>query len=93
MKAQKTTTVKKENHSIGSLFEKDNFTWMLIGAAVLVLGFILMSGGACKDPNVFDPHQVYGTVRITIAPIVILIGFAIEIYAIFRRPRNNEGTL
>jgi Protein of unknown function (DUF3098) len=92
MKAQKTNTAaKKENHSIGSLFGKDNFNWMLIGAAVLVLGFILMAGGASKDPNVFDPNQVYSPVRITVAPIIILLGFIIEIYAIFRRPKNDQG--
>lgn len=91
MKAQKTTTtVKKEvpATSYGSLFEKDNFMWMLIGAGVLILGFVLMAGGASKDPNVFDTREVYSTVRITVAPIIILIGFIIEIFALFRQPKK-----
>lgn len=73
------------------LFGKENFTWMLIGAAILILGFLLMAGGGSEDPNVFDPSEVYSTRRITIAPIVILIGLIVEIYAIFRQPKNTTG--
>ena len=74
---------------MGTLFEKTNFKWMLIGVVVMALGFILMAGGKSSDPNVFDPKQVYGTTRITIAPIIILAGLVIEIIAIFRQPKNN----
>ncbi len=84
-----TTTVKKETSGIGSLFEKTNYTWMLIGAGVMILGFLLMAGGRSEDPNVFNPNEVYSTRRITIAPIVILAGFVIEIIAIFRQPKNS----
>jgi hypothetical protein len=84
-----TTKAKKENAGIGTLFDKSNLTWMLIGAAVMALGFILMAGGRSEDPNVFDPNEVYGTRRITIAPIVILAGLVIEIIAIFRQPKNS----
>ena len=87
VKAQKTAAVKKETGSIGSMFGKENFKWMLIGAAILALGFILMGGGGSNNPNVFDTRQVYSTIRITVAPIVILIGFAVEIYAIFQKPK------
>ena len=79
---------KKENPGMGQLFEKTNYTWMLIGAAVMILGFILMAGGRNEDPNVFNPNEVYGLRRITIAPIVILAGLVIEIYAIFREPKG-----
>jgi hypothetical protein len=90
MKEKRTTaTVKKENSGIGSLFDKTNYTWMLIGAGVLALGFLLMAGGGSDDPNVFNAHEVYGTRRITIAPIIILAGFVIEIIAIFRQPKNS----
>ena len=74
------------------LFNKDNFKWMLIGVAVLILGFLLMAGGGSNDPNVFNNSEVYSTRRITIAPIVILIGLAIEIYAIFRQPKTTDTT-
>ena len=74
---------------MGSLFEKTNFTWMLIGVVVMALGFILMAGGKSPDPNVFDKSKVYSTTRITIAPIIILAGLVIEIIAIFRQPKNR----
>ena len=62
---------------------------MLIGAAVMILGFLLMAGGRSEDPNVFNVDEVYGARRITIAPILILAGLVIEIVAIFRQPRNS----
>jgi len=84
-----TTTVKKDTSGMGSLFEKTNYTWMLIGVGVMIVGFLLMAGGKSNDPNVFNPSEVYGTRRITIAPIVILAGLVIEIIAIFRQPKNS----
>ena len=66
-------------------FGKSNYTWMLIGAACIVIGMLLMSGGKSPNPNVFDPNEVYSFRRITLAPIVIIIGFVIEIYAIFKK--------
>ena len=72
------------------LFEKDNYRWMLIGAVVIALGMFLMSGGKNSDPNQFNTKLVYSTVRITIAPILILAGLLIEIYAIFKRPKLQQ---
>jgi len=71
------------------LFEKDNYMWMGIGAAVIAIGMFLMSGGKNEDPNQFDYKLVYSTTRITIAPILILAGFMVEIYAIFKRPKAH----
>jgi hypothetical protein len=83
-------TAKKANTAgMGSFFDKGNLTWMLIGLAVMTVGFLLMAGGRSEDPNVFNANEVYGAKRITIAPIIILIGLAIEFYAIFRQPKNN----
>jgi uncharacterized membrane protein len=72
-----------------TLFAKENYTWMIIGAVVIALGMFLMSGGKNTDPNVFDTNQVYGTTRITIAPILIVIGLLIEVYAIFKKPKTK----
>ncbi len=69
------------------LFEKDNYIWMGVGAAVIALGMILMSGGKNQDINQFDKDLVYSTTRITIAPILIMLGFVIEIFAIFKKPK------
>ncbi len=70
-----------------SLFGKENFMWMAIGGVVIILGILLMSGGKSADPNIFADNEVYSTRRITIAPILIIIGFIIEIYAIMKKPR------
>lgn len=66
-------------------FGKSNYTWMLIGAACIVIGMFLMSGGKSPNPDVFNADEVYSFRRITLAPIVIIIGFIIEIYAIFKK--------
>jgi hypothetical protein len=58
---------------------------MLIGAALIVLGMFLMSGGKSADPNVFNESEVYSFRRITLAPIVVIAGFIVEIYAIFKK--------
>ena len=72
-----------------STFTKDNYKWMLIGLLVIAVGMFLLSGGTSnKDPKVFD-DAVYSTTRITIAPILILAGLVIEIFAIFRKPKLN----
>ena len=68
-----------------AFFNKSNYTWMLIGAALILVGMFLMSGGKSADPNVFDVNEVYGFRRITLAPIVIIAGFIVEIYAIFKK--------
>ena len=61
---------------------------MLVGLVVIALGMILMAGGKSTDPNVFNNDEVYSTTRITIAPILILAGLVIEIYAIFKKPKG-----
>ena len=69
------------------LFTKDNLVWMLIGGVVMAIGFVLLSGGKSTDPNVFDTKQVYSATRITIAPILIMAGLMIEIFAIFKKSK------
>ena len=71
------------------IFNKDNYLWMMIGLAVIAVGMVLMSGGKSNsNPAVFDKSAVYSTTRITIAPILILAGLVIEIFAIFKKPRT-----
>ncbi len=72
------------------MFGRENYMWMLIGLAVLTLGFFLMAGGKSPDPNVFNEKDVYSTTRITIAPILIIAGFIIEIVAIMKKPKTVE---
>ncbi|MCB0502138.1 MAG: DUF3098 domain-containing protein [Bacteroidetes bacterium] len=68
------------------LFGRINYIIVLIGILFIIVGFIAMAGGGSSDPNVFDADAIYSPRRITLAPILILIGFAIEIYAIVKKP-------
>ncbi len=78
----------KENKKIVTIFEKQNYMWMAIGAAVIILGFLLMIGGKSSDPNVFNKDEVYGFRRITLAPVLIIAGLIIEVYAIMKKPKD-----
>jgi hypothetical protein len=84
--ASKDAAANKQKTKL-PLFEKDNYMWMGIGALVIAIGMFVLSGGKNQDPNQFDYKVVYSTTRITIAPLLILAGLAIEIYAIFKRPK------
>src|SRR6476659_4788234 len=86
--APKTVVSRQAKQPLTSLFTKENYKWMLIGAIVVAIGMFLMSGGRNENPNQFDPKLVYSTTRITIAPITILLGLIIEMYAIFKKPKQ-----
>lgn len=69
------------------LFDKVNYKTLLIGIAVIVLGFILMSSGGSDDPKVFN-EDVFSFRRIRLAPTLVLIGFGITIYSIFKKSKS-----
>lgn len=66
-----------------------NYIMMLIGAGIIVIGFMLMAGGGDHTATHFD-ESIYSFRRITLAPIVVIIGFAFEIYAIMKRFPEKE---
>jgi hypothetical protein len=68
------------------LFENVNYKILLIGIAVIAVGFILMSGGGSDDPKVFN-EDVFSFRRIRLAPTMVLIGFGITIYSIFKKAK------
>jgi hypothetical protein len=72
-----------------TLFGKANLQLMAIGAVVMIIGLFLLSGGKSNDPNVFSDDEVYSTTRITIAPILIILGFIIEVVAIMKKDKAN----
>jgi len=87
---QKEQVIKKERvikHS-PAMFSRENYMWMLAGAVLMTIGLFLMAGGKSEDPNVFNEKQVYSTTRITIAPILIILGLVVEVFAIFRKPKG-----
>lgn len=68
---------------------KENYILLAIGFAIIILGFILMIGGATEDPNVFNGDEIFSFRRITLAPIVVLGGFIFEIWAIMKKPKEE----
>jgi len=79
----------KEIKSTGFALGKENYVLIAIGFVIIIIGFILMAGGGSDDPNVFDP-DIFSFRRITLAPVVLLFGFIFEIYAIMKKPKDNN---
>lgn len=69
------------------VFEKQGYILVLVGIVMIIVGFALMSGGGSDDPAVFNP-EIFSFRRITLAPTVVMAGFALEIYAIMRKPKG-----
>jgi hypothetical protein len=69
------------------LFEKDNYIILIVGIAVITLGFLLMAGGGSEDPNVFN-EEIFNFRRIRLAPTVVLIGFGITVYSILKKSKK-----
>ncbi len=68
-------------------FGRENYVLMLTGLAIIFLGFILMTGGGSEDPAVWDP-SIFSFRRITLAPILVISGFVIEIFAIMKKSKE-----
>ncbi|HRW20519.1 MAG TPA: DUF3098 domain-containing protein [Bacteroidales bacterium] len=84
--AQKPTDKSEElNFALG----KENYILLIIGFAIIIIGFILMSGGKAEDPAVFS-EEIFNFRRITLAPLVVLFGFIIEIFAIMKKPKSEK---
>ena len=81
----KIENTTKETFALG----RENYKLLIIGFAIIVVGFLLMIGGGSDDPKVFTP-AVFSFRRITLAPIVVLAGFVFEIYAIMKKPKSTE---
>ena len=69
--------------------QKENYILLLIGFAIIMIGFLLMMGGKSDDPNVFNP-EIFNFRRITLAPILVLFGFVFEIWAIMKKPKEGK---
>ena len=95
-KKKQTADTKKQSAPMGMTFSKDNYKWMVIGFSIIVLGFILMVG---KTDDIFNNAEIFETgeksfstiVKVTIAPLLVLLGFAVEIFAIFKKsPESSD---
>lgn len=80
--------MKNQEQNQEFLFEKVNYKILLIGIAVIILGFLLMSGGGSQDPNIFN-EDIFSFRRIRLAPTTVLIGFGITVYAILKNSKKS----
>ncbi len=79
-----------ENNKPHFAFRPENYKLLLIGLAINVLGFILMIGGGTDDPTKFDANELFSSTRITIAPMLIVAGYVVIVYAIMRKSKKVE---
>ena len=82
--------VEKNKNQLGFALGKQNLILMAIGFVIILLGFFLMAGGKSEDPSVFNP-ELFNFRRITLAPVLVLLGFVFEIYAILKRPKESSN--
>jgi hypothetical protein len=82
--AKKNEDKEKRNFALGS----ENYKLLAIGFAIIVFGFLLMLGGKSPSPDQFSDN-IFSFRRITLAPIVVLAGFAFEIWAIMKKPKSE----
>ena len=68
---------------------KKNILYIIAGFAIMALGYVLMCGGGSDDPNVFN-EEMFSVRRITVAPVVILIGIVVEIWAIMHIGKSKK---
>ena len=87
MAKQKNNTPEVVEEEKKLPFAKMNYILVLVGVALIALGMILMIGGGSSDPDVFNP-KMFNFQRLTLSPILILLGFVTEIVAIFWRNKK-----
>lgn len=78
--------IEKEKRAF--LFNKSNYIYLIIGVVLNVVGFLLMIGGAAEDLNDFNAEELFSPVRLTVAPILILLGYGSIIYSIMKKPKG-----
>jgi len=87
--SKKSAPIKPGLHTNTPLFNKENYKLMLLGIIVMAIGFILMSGGRSSNPQEFDANAIFSFRRITLAPILIVAGLVIEVFAIMKKSKEE----
>ena len=78
----------KEKINLYFAFTKQNYILLLVGIAFICVGLLLMIGGGSDDPMVFS-DKIFNMQRLTLAPILIAVGFIVEIFAIMHKPKDK----
>jgi len=79
------STEEENKAALGKL----NYILMAVGVLIVVVGFVLMSGGGSEDPTEFNEEELFHPIRITVAPITVVVGYVIVIFAIMKRPKSK----
>ena len=87
----KPTRMVQSKKEVSFLFDRENYMWMMGGVALILIGFMLMAGGKSANPHEFHYDEIYSFRRITLAPIVVLMGFFVEVYAIMKKPKETAA--
>ena len=88
---QKDTIFNTSGNDVLS-FGRQNYIYMGIGLLLVLAGLIAMAGGAMPDPNKWEPERIYSPVRITLAPMLMVAGFVVVIFGIFKKSSAAESS-
>ena len=81
-------TKKESDNNVEFALGNENYMYLAIGFAIIIIGFLLMVGGGSKDPQVFNADELFSFRRVILAPVVVLFGFIFEIWAIMKKPKE-----
>ena len=81
--------MKETNKNSKFAFTKNNYILLGVGVLFIIIGFFLMQGGGSEDPTIHNEEEMFGFRRITLAPICIIGGFIINIFAILHSPKGE----
>ena len=82
-----TSAQKEKKINEDFAFGRENYILMLAGLALILIGFVLMTGGGSKDPATWDP-DIFSARRITVAPVLVILGFVVEVFAIVKKSKD-----
>jgi len=70
---------------------RENFKYIIVGCVVVIVGFILMSGGGTEDPTKFNEEELFSFRRITLAPFLVMLGYGVVLFGILKRPKKEAS--
>ena len=70
---------------------RENFKYIIVGCIIVIVGFILMSGGGTEDPAQFNEEELFSFRRITLAPFLVMLGYGVVLFGILKRPKKEAS--
>jgi hypothetical protein len=79
---------EKETRKPGFAFGRENYMILLAGVVVVIIGYLLMIGGGSDDPKQFHEEEIFSPRRVTLAPVVIVLGFVVVLFGIMKKAKD-----